>query len=45
VRGFIPKDGAIDAVLAAVVDEFSPDEHGVGITGAQHNAFAGADKL
>src|SRR5882672_4686753 len=35
VRAFIPKYGAVDALLAAVVDEFPPDEERVGRLGAE----------
>lgn len=42
---FVTKDGAVDPVLPAIVDEFAPDKHGVGISGTEHNAFSGADEL
>lgn len=45
VRGFIPKDGAIDTLLAAVVDEPTPDEHGVSVSGSEHDAFSRSDEL
>jgi hypothetical protein len=45
MRSFIPKDCAVDPVLAAVIEEVSPDEEGVRSLGAQDNLLAGADEL
>ena len=45
VRGFIPKDGAIDTRLATVIDELAPNKHGVCVLRSEDNAFAGADEL
>ena len=42
---FIAKDGAVDTLLAGIIDEFSPNKHGVGVSGSQHDVFSGADKL
>lgn len=44
-RPFVPKDGAIDAALATVIDELAPDKECVGIAGSEHDGFAWADKL
>lgn len=44
-RRFVSEDGAIDASLSAVVDEFAPDEHGVSVAGSENNVFSWPDKL
>ena len=41
----VSKDGTVDALLSAVVDELAPDEKSVGISGSQYDCFAGADEL
>jgi hypothetical protein len=45
--GFVSKDGAVDALLLRdrVVDEFAPDEHGVGIACPKNDVLSGADEL
>jgi len=45
VRGFVAKDGAIDALLSAVVDELAPDEHGIAISGPENNVLSRANEL
>jgi hypothetical protein len=45
VRSLIPKDGAVDSALAAVVDEFAPDPHSVSALGSQDDLFTGSDEL
>ena len=42
---FVSEHGAVDALLAAVVDELSPDEHGVSVSGAKNDVLAGANEL
>mgnify|MGYP001598123623 CR=1 FL=1 len=42
---FVSEHGAVDSLLAAVVDEFPPSEQGIGIGGSQDDFLAGADKL
>jgi hypothetical protein len=42
---FVSEDGAVDANLAAIVDELSPNKHGVSVPGSEHDVLAGADKL
>jgi hypothetical protein len=42
---FVSEDGAVDALLAGIVDELSPNEHGVSIPGSEHNVLSGADEL
>ena len=39
---FVAEDGAVDAVLAAGIDEFAPNEKSVGISGSQDALLAGA---
>ena len=47
VRGFVSKDGAVDAFLLRdrVVDELAPDEHGIGIACPKNDVFSGANEL
>jgi hypothetical protein len=42
---FVSEHGAIDALLSAVVDELSPNKHGVSVAGSEHDMLAGSDKL
>jgi hypothetical protein len=42
---FVSKHGTIDSLLSAIVDELSPNKHGISVSGSQHDVFAGADKL
>jgi hypothetical protein len=42
---FVPEDRAVDPVLAAVIDEDSPDEEGISSFGSEHNLFSGPDEL
>lgn len=44
MRRLVAEYRAVDAVLAAVVDEFPPDETGVAVRGSQHDFFAGSDE-
>jgi len=41
----VSEDGAIDALLSAVVDEFPPNKHGVSVSGSQNDVLAGANEL
>ena len=41
---FVSKDSAINAVLSTVVDELTPNKHGVGCGCSQDDLFAWADK-
>ncbi len=43
--GFISEHGAVDSLLPAVVDELSPNKHGVSVAGSEHDVLAGADEL
>lgn len=45
VAAFVSEDGAVDALLAAIVDKFSPNKHGVSVSGPQDDVFAGANEL
>lgn len=40
VPTFVSEDGAVDAGLSAVVDELSPNKHGVSVTGSEDDFFA-----
>ncbi len=42
---FISEDGAVDAVLSAVVDKIAPDEKGVGCVCSEHDGLARPDEL
>jgi hypothetical protein len=42
---FVSEHGAVDALLAGIVDELSPNKHGVSVSGSENDVFAGADKL
>src|SRR6266705_1761080 len=44
-RSLIPKDRAVDSLLAAVVDELSPDPHGAGALSSQDDLFARPNEL
>ena len=44
MRAFIAEHCAVDSLLAAIVDELSPDETGIGIFGSQDNLLARSDK-
>ncbi|KVM72587.1 hypothetical protein WJ61_01105 [Burkholderia ubonensis] len=44
MRRLVAEDCAVDAVLAAVIDEFPPDETGVAVLGSQHDFFTGPDE-
>lgn len=41
---FVPEDGAVDAVLSAVVDEHSPHKHSIPGKGPQHDLLTGSDE-
>lgn len=45
VRTLVPEDGAIDALLSAVINEPSPSENRICSLGAEHDFFTGSDKL
>jgi hypothetical protein len=47
VGRFVSEDGAVDAFLFRdrVVNELSPDEHGVSVSSAENNVFPRADEL
>lgn len=45
VARLVAEDCAVDSVLAAVVDEDSPDEEGVSSLGSEHDLFAWTDEL
>lgn len=45
VRAFVAEHGAVDALLPAVVDEFSPHENSVRCRGAEDDVFSGSDEL
>ena len=45
VRGFVSKDGTIDTLLPAIVDELSPNKHGIAVSGSKHDMLAGSNKL
>jgi hypothetical protein len=42
---FVPEHGAIDALLAGIIDELSPNKHGVSVSGSEHDMLTGSDKL
>ena len=42
---FVPEDGAVDALLAGIIDELSPNKHGISISGSEHDVLAGTNKL
>jgi hypothetical protein len=44
-RRLIAEDGAVDALLPAVVDELSPNKHGVGISRSQEDNLSRPDAL
>jgi hypothetical protein len=45
IRSFIAEDGTVNALLSAVVDELSPDKHGVGALGSKHDLFSWPNEL
>lgn len=45
VEALVDEDGAVNSVLSTVIDEFSPDEHGVTFEGSEDDVFARADEL
>ena len=45
MAAFVSEHGAVDADLAAVVDELAPYEEGVRSLGSQDDVFTGADEL
>jgi hypothetical protein len=42
---FVSEDGAVDALLSAVVDELPPNKHGVSVARPENDVLSGADKL
>jgi len=42
---FVSEDGAVDALLPAIVDEFSPDKHGISVACSKNNVFSWSDEL
>ena len=42
---FVSEHGAVDTLLAAVVDELSPGEHGIRLLCSQDNLFSWANEL
>lgn len=42
---FVSEDGAVDALLPGIVDELSPNKHGVSVSGSKNDVLAGSDKL
>lgn len=45
VEAFVDEDGAVNSGLSAVVDELSPNEHGITFEGSEDDVFAGTDEL
>ena len=42
---FVSEHGAVDALLAGIVDELPPNKHGVSVSGPQNDVFSGSNKL
>jgi hypothetical protein len=42
---FVSEDGAVDALLAGIINELSPNKHGISVSGSEHDMLAGSDKL
>lgn len=42
---FIAKDGAVDTLLSAVIDELSPNKHGITASGSEDNLLSWSDEL
>jgi len=42
---FVSEHGAVDALLAGIIDELSPNKHGVSVSGSEHDVLAGTNKL
>lgn len=45
MAAFIAEDGAIDALLSAIVDKLSPNKHGVSVSCTEDDVLAGANEL
>lgn len=45
VRGFVSEHSAVDPLLSAVINEFSPNKHGIGVAGSECDDLAGANEL
>ena len=42
---FVSEHGAVDALLPGIIDELSPNKHGVSVSGSEHDMLAWSDKL
>ena len=42
---FVSENSAVDALLAGIIDELSPNKHGVSVSGSEHDVLSGSDKL
>jgi hypothetical protein len=42
---FVSEHGAVDALLAGIIDKLSPNKHGIGVSGSEHDMLTGSNKL
>lgn len=42
---FVSEDGTVDALLSTVVDELSPNKHGISVACSKNDVLSGADEL
>lgn len=45
VEALVDEDCTVNSGLSAVVNELSPDEHGIALDGSEDDVFAGTDEL